>query len=147
MANTAVIAREVARELARTLRIRMAPVFPVFRALWPDIYRWRTGPSGIVLPRALTYAGPISMPGIPAFRSNNRTIARANYFASGGPPGAFYEDFDEYPYASTLQGGLGATGAFVPLGQNRSEGAMLGIFYRVVLRSVPGSTFVVVDIP
>jgi hypothetical protein len=147
IANIQVIARAAARELARSLRVRMIPIFPVFRVLWPSIYAWRTGPTGIGLPRNLNYAGPITMAGIPLMRTNNRALARANYFAAGGLPGPIWFDFDEYPYASTFQGGALATGAFVPFGENRSEGAMLGIFYRVALRNIPGSAFLVVDIP
>ena len=55
--------------------------------------------------------------------------------------------WDEFPYASTMQGGAGAMTAKVPLLENCIQGGMLGAFYRWVLKGVPYSEFLVVPIP
>ncbi|QIX01592.1 hypothetical protein AMS68_007109 [Peltaster fructicola] len=49
--------------------------------------------------------------------------SKYKYKNSGG-------DCDEYPYASTKEGGTGSTLRCVPAGENRSEGAQLGNFYK-----------------
>lgn len=84
------------------------------------------------------------MPGIAGLVARNRVLARVNYKGGRGPAGT---EFDEFPYASTVQGGATAFGAYVPITENRSEGGLLTAFYRVALRNIPGSTFMVVDIP
>jgi hypothetical protein len=37
---------------------------------------------------------------------------------------------DEYPYASTFQGGAGASTAAVPPGEQSAQGTLLSAFYR-----------------
>ena len=53
---------------------------------------------------------------------------------------------DEFPYASTLQGGKGAMTAEVPLLENCIQGGMLGAFYRWVCKGTI-TNFLVVPIP
>lgn len=148
MTNARVISKALALEAAQRQRNRRVQVFPVFRAMWPEIYAWRTGPDGVTLPRSLTYAGPISAPGMRTFRRLNRNRAKTRFILEKGkvirPPGT---SFDEYPYASTREGGANAFGAYVSRTENYSEGGMLAAFYRVALRNIPLSPFVVVDIP
>lgn len=54
--------------------------------------------------------------------------------------------WDEFPYASTLQGGRGAMTTKVPLLENCIQGGMLGAFYRWVCKGVT-TQFLVVPIP
>ncbi len=53
---------------------------------------------------------------------------------------------DEYPFASTYQGGAGASTATVPLWENRVQGGYIGAFY-VRARLRDGDPFAVVVIP
>jgi hypothetical protein len=48
--------------------------------------------------------------------------------AQGGPPAG--HDYDEFPYASTKQGGTGAHVEPVPSADNQDAGRKLGAFYR-----------------
>jgi hypothetical protein len=73
----------------------------------------------------------------------NRANVHLRFGQRNAPLG---QDLDEFPYASTAQGGPTAFGKYVPLGENRSEGAMLRIFYRVVFKGL-GGPFAVVFIP
>jgi hypothetical protein len=43
--------------------------------------------------------------------------------------GTVATDCDEYPYATTREGGAGASVMLVPRGENRSHGARIGQFY------------------
>jgi len=53
---------------------------------------------------------------------------------------------DEFPYASTFEGGLGALGEAVPIHENFIQGGCLGAFYRWSLKTTP-QPFLVVPIP
>lgn len=53
-------------------------------------------------------------------------------------------DRDEYPYASTKEGGKGALVNYVPLSENRSQGALLGAVESVLK---PGDAFFVMPVP
>ncbi len=81
VANVHAIAAQAARAMARTLRANMIPIFPVFNALWPQIYSYRTGPLGVGIPSVLTYMGPASMPGVSTLRSANRDGAHNSFLA------------------------------------------------------------------
>jgi hypothetical protein len=60
--------------------------------------------------------------------------------------------FDEFPYASTAEGGagtppFGAIGSPVPWLENAVQGGLLSAFYRYSLKGAPGKAFLVVPIP
>ena len=59
----------------------------------------------------------------------NRYNAQKNARKMHGAPPKGY-DYDEFPYASTKQGGLGAHVELVPSSENQDVGRALGIFYR-----------------
>jgi hypothetical protein len=56
------------------------------------------------------------------------------------------DSLDEYPFASTREGGRGASLAAVPWMQNSLQGLYLSAFYRIAFKFRPG-TFLVVPIP
>lgn len=62
----------------------------------------------------------------------------------GAPPAGF--SWDEYPYASTLQGGAGATTMAVPIREQRVQGGQLNGLYRSH-NMQSGSPFAVVLVP
>jgi RHS repeat-associated protein len=73
--------------------------------------------QGAGWPDGLTYLGPNNPQG-----KNNRKAAC--------PPGKYPGmSCDEYPYASTAQGGAGASTAPVPLSEQQSQGGTLSRFY------------------
>lgn len=84
----------------------------------------------------LTYAGPA-----PALATTKRTAALAGRGRAG--PGL---SWDEFPYASTLEGGFGSFVAAVPRLENFIQGGTLGAFYRIIMKSTPGK-FLVVPVP
>lgn len=51
---------------------------------------------------------------------------------------------DEYPYASTFEGGQGADVAYVPSRENSSQGGSLGALYRTMKQ---GEAFLVLPVP
>ena len=122
--------------------VQKLKVFPIIRRLMPDIYAFDTfalekNPSWYML----TYNGP----GNP-LTARNRAAVRKNwgYQMATAQPG---DQLDEFPYASTFQGGAGAYGRPVPGLQNALQGGLLGAFYRFALESVPDTSFIVVPIP
>ena len=68
-----------------------------------------------------------------------RSLALGAY--PGGDPSP-----DEFPYASTIQGGKGAMVEYVPLKQQRRQGGQLRDFYRSRMEGQPG-WFLVVPVP
>jgi hypothetical protein len=58
----------------------------------------------------------------PAIIDANRDAATKGFVGEGSP--------DDYPFASTTQGGTGAKVADVPLGEQRSQGGTLSRFYQ-----------------
>jgi hypothetical protein len=62
-------------------------------------------------------------------------------------------ELDEFPFASTQQGGAGLLGGLPAIGkpvpwlQNRVQGGLLGAFTRWELKGVAGAPFLVVPIP
>jgi hypothetical protein len=132
-------AQAAARAVTRALRIRLIPIFPVFQALWPDIYRLdATYIAAFPHRQLLTYN--------PAVATTNRAWVQTNFGLSTAPLG---QSLDEYPFASTNEGGpFGpAVGAYVRAWENWSQGGTLAAFYRVVLRRITGSPFIVLPIP
>ena len=61
--------------------------------------------------------------------SNRNTRRKASLKDSGLAPKIGY-DRDEFPYATTMEGGKGAAVNYVPLIENRSHGGYLGAFIR-----------------
>lgn len=57
----------------------------------------------------------------PAWIAANRVLACGRFQGSGS--------CDEYPFASSMQGGLGSRTAGVPLQENRIQGGVIGAFY------------------
>lgn len=135
-------ARATGRQLARLLR--QVKIFPIIRSLGPTIFAFDSfalalSPVWFVL----NYNGPLS----PATVAN-RAIVNATWgFLRLTAPLVPPHQLDEFPYASTWQGGFGALGMMVPAAENRTQGGMLGAFYRLALRNVPGSVFLVVPVP
>ncbi len=117
-------------------------VFPIIRRFGPNIYAFDTwalakNPSWY----ELTYNGPYSPKTI-----DNRAAVYANYRWQMATAPAGYQ-LDEFPYASTVQGGPGAYGEPVPALQNLVQGGLLSAFYRYALESEPLANFIVVPIP
>jgi RHS repeat-associated protein len=54
---------------------------------------------------------------------------------------------DEYPYASTIEGGAGANVAYVPASENRSQGGSLGGFGGLYRTLKSGDAFLVLPVP
>ncbi len=63
-----------------------------------------------------------------AAKKNRYEAQKAIRKEQGGPPKGF--DYDEFPYASTKQGGSGAHVETVPSAENQAAGRDLGKFYR-----------------
>ena len=57
-------------------------------------------------------------------------ISRNRYAACGGAGAPSGLSCDEYPFASTRQGGKGAKISYVPKRENYSQGGQLSAFYR-----------------
>lgn len=69
--------------------------------------------------------------GKPQYLSRSRSRTSKNRYAACGDAGAGAGmSCDEYPYASTKQGGKGARIAYVPIKENYSQGGQLSAFYR-----------------
>ena len=66
--------------------------------------------------------------GTRAAQKNRYESQKAIRKQQGGPPTGF--DYDEFPYASTKQGGAGAHVEPVPSAENQAAGRDLGQFYR-----------------
>jgi hypothetical protein len=124
--------------LSTTLAIEtLASLQPFFvpKAVMPDIYELDTAAlSANPLWHVLDY-----MANQPAARANRRAALR------GRGSAGFLKSWDEFPFASTLQGGAASWVAAVPVLQNSIQGGYLGAFYRFQLRGpLP---FLVVPIP
>ena len=136
-AMSAAIATTTAAALSK---LRM---FPIYKGIMPDIYNFdvaclNTHPQWYVL----SYNGPYSQR-----TRDNRAWVNLN-FASLRIGHPFPEVLDEFPFASTAQGGQygPAKGCMVPWLENCVQGGLLGAFYRWTLESKPND-FLVVPIP
>jgi len=86
-------------------------------------------------PMLLFYNGPLN-----PLTLANRAIAC--------PPGKHAPlSCEEYPYASTLFGGVGALTTGVPLAEQHIQGGLLNTFYQRDLRYEPGAAFAAVVVP
>jgi hypothetical protein len=119
-------------------RMLRTPKFYVFKSRTPSIYNFNC--SALSSNRSwhtLVYLG-IGNP----LRHLNRAIVNKNHGHKriGAPIG--YQ-LDEFPYASTAQGGFGAQAEMVPAAENRRQGGDLSKFYRRKLRWLPRPFFVI----
>ena len=141
----AIAAQSMARKHANRIGLRQdeiddLPIFFVLQSLTPDIYENDRNAIGshpwwIVL----QYVG-----------SANSSLARANRRAACAGKGYLRTvkrpELDEYPFASTFQGGAGASVVPVSTTEHRIQGTHLSWFYRSKLKNQPG-WFLVVPLP
>ena len=124
----------------------------------PIFFVWHSGPAATPLIWAndvnglkrnpawsvLNYNGPYS-----PFTAINRTIALATAAALGVTKGGSNNTIDEFPFASTREGGgfglLAPQVEAVPGKENSRQGGLLSFFYRTQLHSTPGSFLVVLE--
>lgn len=112
-------------------------VFPVPQLLIPTIYRntvaWLAlSPQYYIL----TYPGP------------NRAAAAVRRRAAIGArgPAGKRKSWDEFPFASTVEGGAGSYVAAVPAWQNSTQGGLLKGFYYGIMKGKSGK-FLVLPVP
>jgi Deoxyribonuclease NucA/NucB len=113
------------------------PVNYVHLSLTPTIGAHIAAAQAAGYPDGLTYLGP------------NNPLQGINRSAAC-PPGIFSNigmSCDEYPYASTAQGGAGASIAPVPVREQRIQGAQLGGFGGFYNSLAPGEEFCVEVVP
>ncbi len=122
-------------------RMRLKPFF-VIKSIMPAIYAFNMAAlAAMPIWYVLTYNGPNN----PATLRNRRFIRRKfAYLRATAPP---WYQLDEFPYASTWEGGAGAWGAMVPAWENAAQGGYLWAHYRGVLGARPGAKFLVVPVP
>jgi len=137
ISSVMVKARAVAANLPE-----LPPMFPILKSAGASVYALDVGalainPAWFVL----NYNGPSS-----PLTAANRLAARFKSTAllATMPAG---QQLDEFPYASTTQGGASAITGGVPWRENAVQGGLLIAFYRYSLKSVPLSPFLVVPIP
>ncbi len=132
---------EAALATGRTLEaLRKLRMFPVVMSVMPHIYLHNVK-SLALYPQwyVLNYHAN------PATAAINRATAIAGN-AWRYKPHLGLNSLDEFPFASTREGGGLALVAAVPLRENCIQGGLLGAFYRWSLRGVPGP-FMVVPVP
>lgn len=121
------------------------PIFPIIKSAGPtifalDVAALAANPSWFVW----TYNGPLS----PGDCGDRAAVMDPPRLEDGD--GASGYQLDEFPYASTAQGGLGpppAWGAPVPALENLVQGGLLSAFYRYSLKGAPNTPFLVVPVP
>lgn len=127
------IALDRVYELKSKFRCR---VYPVLEAATPSIYFHTVIAQTIAnKPRVLRYLGP--------FRSLN-DANRRRALRGKGYAGELLS-WDEYPYASTLEGGLGAWVTAVPVWEQNVQATALRVFYQIH-KMKPADKFYVVTI-
>ena len=129
-------AAEALKETVKKL-LKQKPFF-VFEKIMPNIYRFTvrclgTNPAWY----RLTWHGN------PAWSRRNRSIVVAKY---GYLRTIKNNSIDEFPYASTREGGFGALGCAVPILENWTQGGYLKAHYYGILRK-PMTKFIVVPVP
>ena len=128
-------AKSAGRAVKKLLKLKK---FIFFKFMMPNIFAFNiralsTNPSWFVLNYL---ADPIKA-------TANRRFVTARY-GHLRRPGRM--SIDEFPYASTREGGRGALGEAVPIWENWVQGGYLGAFYRWRLKSTP-QPFLVVPVP
>ncbi len=122
-------------------RVSPPKMFPIIKSLTPAIYALDTAalaanPAWYLL----TYNGPNS----PVTNANRAAVwAAFGGMMATAPPGS---QLDEFPYASTAEGGAGAVAAPVPGRQNSIQGGLLSALYRFSVKT-RGQKFLVVPVP
>jgi len=106
----------------------------VFESITPNIYKHTLNSFRKGQPQVLHYDPDKTR------QNKRREEARKNY-PSRGKEGL---QRDEYPYASTYEGGEGANIAYVPSKENRTQGRDLSIMYRTLNDEDP---FLVFPVP
>jgi RHS repeat-associated protein len=136
------------------------PVFPVFQFLVPNVYKTHVKYLNVRKFIQLTYDGlyeehPVRRAKRKAAQSPIKDLWRRSLRETGEYDLSIYdpmiEQIDEFPYASTEQGGSLSAANKVPIWENSVHGTALGVFYSLPLwRGLParkGSPFTVVLIP
>ena len=96
------------------------PIYYVYESRWPNVYKTHKKYLGKKTMKNLTYDSN------PNNRRERRQESLRGYSALSG------FDRDEFPYATTTEGGKGAAVNYVPSSENRSHGANLGSFIRAL---------------
>ena len=134
------IRQAVAAGAATGSVLSQLPIFPIFKSLGPDIYALDTTVLTVnPMFHFLVYNGPNSPRTV-----QNRTIVFARF---GVTPAPAKMQLDEFPYASTQQGGVNSLARYVPTRQNSIQGGLLRAFYTFSLRRRPLAPFLVVPVP
>jgi hypothetical protein len=120
---------------AWVVQAQTPPTVTFSRARVPNIAAHISQAQGSGKPTELTYLGPNS-----PTQSKNRTAACGSFKPSAADTAAGKTSCDEYPFASTAEGGAGASTAAVPPSEQNSQGGTLGSFY-TANKLVAGSKF------
>ncbi|WP_009961847.1 RHS repeat-associated core domain-containing protein [Verrucomicrobium spinosum] len=137
------------------------PVWPVFEDITPKIYKNTVGHIG-----RFPHHSILHYDGLYAKhpdRARKRRDAQAPiwkmlgdlYKTDPAAALALYDgslhNIDEFPFASTLEGGAGATANIVPAWENTLQGVALAVFYKLPLwndkPAVAGSEFEILTVP
>lgn len=105
----------------------------VYEEYTPEIYQHTVNSIATGSPARLTYGGP-------GQGNINRPNALKPFKALRGPG----QSRDEYPYASTVEGGFGAKVALVPVNEQNIQAMQLRALYSIMK---PGDRFIVVPVP
>ena len=113
---------------------KKTPTYYVFESRWPNVYKTHKKYLGNKTTKILTYDSD---------PDNRRKRRRESLRGYSTRPGF---DRDEFPYATTQEGGRGAAVNYVPSLENQSHGGSLGSFVKGNnLKS--GDKFLVVLVP
>ncbi|MGE5609729.1 MAG: putative Ig domain-containing protein [Bacillota bacterium] len=149
MANTAVVTTAISTAMSKATRLtnqlRNLKIYPVIRSMGPDVY---ANDVAALASNPAWYTLKYNGPGNPVTAKKRAAAVRAYT----GPAPKWYESLDEFPYASTAQGGAGSRVMAVPAAQNAVQGGLLSAFYRLSLMSPTlnpsgNMNFLVVPIP
>ncbi|MGN6451412.1 MAG: NucA/NucB deoxyribonuclease domain-containing protein [Brucella intermedia] len=105
--------------------------------------------SSTIMPNIATHISTAQSTGQPGYLTRVASpLARINRRLATGklPSAGFGKSWDEYPFASSLQGGFGASVAAVPARENLIQGGVVALCYRLETIN-PGDNFFVVVIP
>jgi hypothetical protein len=143
MSNTQVVAKAISDAVskagAQLNNLKKVNIYPIILSMGPAVYALDV--AALTFNPAwsmLTYNGP----GSPRTPANRAAVMGA--FKGTVPPG---QHLDEFPYASTRQGGRGAFSAPVPWQENARQGGLLSAFYRLKVMPSGNMNFLVVPIP
>lgn len=116
-------------------KLPQLPIFPIVEYVAPNIYAFDVS----------------CLIGNPAwfllyYMANPFQTAKNRAIATKGQISGLFQSIDEFPYASTAQGGLGSKAQPVPAWENFVQGGFLGSFYFWGMYGIPGQ-FIVVPVP